>query len=95
MMIGLKNFKTMELKYGRTDTYKYNLDKEKLDWLTSRTNRSNGQTQFLFQLVDGDFEKLKLLEMQLKNCFVGYCPGGKKDVERIMNLEPKCDMLKL
>lgn len=78
-----------ELKYGRKDTYKYELDKERLNWLTDRTNRSNGQTQFLFQLVDGDFEKLKQLEMQLKNCFCFYCPADKDEVEKVMNLVPK------
>ena len=79
----------MELQYGRSQTYKYELDKERMNWLTDRTNRSNGQTQFLFQLVDGNFEKLKQLEMQLKNCFVFYCPADKYEVENVMNMQPK------
>ena len=73
----------MELKYGYTITYKYELDKERLTRITDITNRSEGQTQFLFQLVDGDFEKLLLLEKQLKR--LSYCPGDKEEVDKIMN----------
>jgi D-hexose-6-phosphate mutarotase len=85
----------MEVKYGHSETYQYNLDKERLNWLTDRTNRSNNQTQFLFQLVDGDFEKLKALEVQVKNCFVFYCPGDKEAVEEVMKMTPKSDYFKL
>jgi hypothetical protein len=74
---------------------KYTLDKERLNWLSDRTNRSNGQTQFLFQLVDGDFEKLKELEVQIKNCFLFYCPGDKECVEEVMKMTPKSDYFKL
>lgn len=79
----------MILKYGHTNTYKYYLDTERLNWLTDRTNRSNGQTQFLFQLVDGDFEKLKQLETHMKNCLYSGCPGDKEQVERVMKMNPK------
>jgi len=68
---------------------KYELDKERLDWFTSKVNRSKNQEQFLFNLVDGDFEKLKQLEMQLYNCFVFYCPDNVEEVEKIMKLVPK------
>jgi hypothetical protein len=85
----------METIYGHTETYQYLLDKERLNWLTDRTNRSNGQTQFLYQLVDGDFEKLKELETQIKNCFLFYCPGDKESVEEVMKMTPICDDFKL
>ena len=85
----------MELQYGKSNTYKYELDKERLDWLTDRTNRSKGQTQFLFQLVDCDFEKLKQLEMQLKNCFCFYCPDNKEAVEEVMRMQPRTNLLVL
>lgn len=75
-----------KLKYGDSKTYKYELDKQRLDELTSVTNRSDGQTQFLFQLVDGDFRKLMLLESKIKTNHVGYCPGDKEEVEKILNL---------
>jgi hypothetical protein len=77
----------MDLKYGQKRTYQYKLDKDKLDWLTSKTNRSKEQTQFLFQLVEGDFEKLKQLEMKIKNCFYSVCPTDKETVGEIMNMQ--------
>lgn len=64
------------------------LDKKEMDWLTDQTGRHSRQTQFLFELVDYDFEKLKALESQLKNCFLFSCPGDKEEVERILNLKP-------
>ena len=85
----------MELKYGHSKTYKYTLDDGKLEWLTDKTNRSKGQTKYLYQLVDGNFEKLKNLEMQLKNCMVGYCPADKEEVEKVMKMEQKLNLLKL
>ncbi len=85
----------MKLKYGHKETYKYELDKDRLNWLTDRTNRSNGQTHFLFQLVDGDFEKLKQLEMKIKNCFYSACPDDKENVEEVMNMRSKSEWFSL
>ena len=68
---------------------KYQLDKETLDMFSAKVNRSKNQTQFLFNLVEGDFEKLKQLEMQLYNCFVCSCPGDKEEVEEVMKMVPK------
>lgn len=85
----------MELEYGNTKTYLYDLDKDLLDELTKRTNRSKSQTQFLFQLVDGDFEKLKELEVKMKNCFLAGCPADKNAVEEVMNMTEKTDYFKL
>lgn len=73
-----------ELKYGFAESYSYNLDKDRLTYLVSKTNRSESQTQFLFNLVDGDFEKLKKLECQLKNNFVFYCPADKQELDKVM-----------
>lgn len=67
----------------QNSNFKYKLDDERLDWLVLRTNRSKGQTQFLFNLLEGDFEKLKLLEMKIKNCLLYYCPGNMEEVEKI------------
>ena len=71
------------------------LDKDRLKWLTDKTNRGLWQTQFLYELVDGDFEKLKQLEMQLSNCLVNWCPGDKEAVDYVMSLEPKVKLLDL
>jgi len=79
----------MELKYRNTKTYKYELDKERLNWLTDKTNRSDAQTLFLFQLVDGDFEKLKEVEMQIKNCFYFACPSDKDELNKLMSMQQK------
>jgi len=62
---------------------------EKLEELSRLVNRSKGQELFLFNLLSGDFEKLKRLEVQIKNCFVMYCPDSLEEVEEIMSMVPK------
>jgi hypothetical protein len=74
----------MELKYGFKKTYLYELDKERLKEIVSFTNRGEGQTQFLFQLVDGNFDELKRLEEIIKTKHIGYCPGDKQEVNTIL-----------
>lgn len=86
---------TLELKYGQLRTYKHSLDNERLNWLTSKTNRSNGQTLFLFQLVDGDFDKLKQLEMNIKNCFFNGSPADKETAERVLSMNPRTEWFSL
>jgi hypothetical protein len=83
------------VKYGQSSTYPFELDKEKLEWLSDKVNRSRGQTLFLFQMVGGDFEKLKALEVQIKNCFVYYCPADVEEVEKVMALVPKSNWFTL
>jgi hypothetical protein len=83
------------VKYGQSSTYPFELDKERLEWLSDKVNRSKGQTQFLFQMVGGDFEKLKALEVQIKNCFVRYCPAYFEEVEKVMALVPKSNWFTL
>lgn len=75
-----------ELKYAFKKTYRYELDKESLKEIVSITNRSEAQTQFLLQLVEGDFEKLKQLEKIIKDNHIGYCPGDFEEVNKIFNL---------
>ena len=60
-----------------------------------KTNRSYNQTQQLFELYDCDFEKLKNVEKQMRNCFCFYCPGDKEELEKVMKLTPKTDKFKL
>lgn len=69
--------------------YKYELDDEKVNLLTNRTNRSKAQTKFLFNLLKGDFKKLQLLEMKMKNCFVFYCPADDEAVNEILSMTDK------
>lgn len=67
------------------DNNTYVLDNERLNALTSFSNRSNGQTQFLFQLLEGDYDKLALLERKIKETFCSYCPDTKDEVEKILS----------
>ena len=69
--------------------FTYKLDEKTFEDLNKFTWRSNNQTNLLYNLVDGNTEKLKDLEVQIKNCYVGYCPDSKKEIEEIMCLVPK------
>ena len=64
----------------------FKLEKGLLNRLTKITNRSNGQTQFLFELCDCDFEKLLELERKLKNNFVGWVPGDKESLNHVLSM---------
>ncbi len=63
------------------------MDPGLLDRFTDVTNRSKAQTNFLFDLCDGDFQKLVMLEEKIKNNFLSYCPGDKEEVEKILAIE--------
>jgi hypothetical protein len=63
------------------------MNNDLLDRFTDVTNRSKGQTNFLFDLCDGDFQKLVLLEEKIKNNFLSYCPDDKEEVEKILAME--------
>lgn len=65
----------------------YEMDKELLDKFTDATNRSKGQTSFLFNLVKGDFLKLVELEERLKNNHLSYCPGDEEEVEKVLCMD--------
>lgn len=62
----------------------YVLEKKDLDILTDMTNRSIRQTLFLFQLCNGDLKKLWKLEINIKAGFIFYCPGDKKEVNKLL-----------
>jgi len=74
----------MELKYGYKETYKFELTKEQL-FVLSKYNRSTSQSQFLYQLVNGDFEKLKQLEDKIKSLHLSYCPSTQSEVEDVFS----------
>jgi len=65
------------------------INEELIEGFTNLCNRSKGQTNFLFDLCDGDLQKLAMLEERIKNNFIWYCPGDKEEVERIMKLPNK------
>jgi hypothetical protein len=73
-----------DLIYGNPETYKYKMSDDILIGFSSIFNRKTHQTMFLFQLVDGNIEKLWLLEMAIKNRFYFRCPENKEEVEKLM-----------
>lgn len=83
------------VRYGDKSTYLYELDEDNLNWLSTKVNRNPSQIQFLFQLVDGDFEKLKLLETKIKNCFYAGCPTTVEEVNRILQMKQNSDWFEL
>jgi hypothetical protein len=62
------------------------MDKDLLDKFTDATNRSKGQTNFLFDLCDGNFQKIVLLEEKIRNNFLSYCPSDKEEIEKILTM---------
>ena len=63
------------------------MNNDLLDKFIDATNRSKGQTNFLFDLCDGNFQKLVRLGDKIKNNFLGYCPNDKEEVEKILTME--------
>lgn len=66
---------------------KYELDETRLNFLISKFNRSKNQTNFLYNLVDGDFDKLLVLELKIKRNFIHYCPGDVDSVNDILKMK--------
>lgn len=67
------------------------LGKQMVEVLTNRTNRSKGQTMFLLELLNGDYNKLLELEERLKNNFLYYCPADMEEVEKVLAMKnDKC-----
>lgn len=66
-----------------------------LDLLSDKTGRSRHQTLFLYDLVDRDFEKLKQLEVHMKNSFYFWCPGTKEEVEKVFKREKRTNSFEL
>jgi len=73
---------------------KYELTDDQFAELVARVNRSGSQSNRLFNLLSGDFEKLKQLEAQIMNCFVHYCPLDLEEINTVMGLQPKSDWFK-
>jgi hypothetical protein len=60
---------------------------EKLQWVMIHTNRSKGQTLFLYELLSKNFDELLKLETQIKNTLTYHCPSNMEEVEEIYNKE--------
>lgn len=82
--------------YGRTNTYPFEpMDKKILEYVSTKVNRSVGQCEFLFQMVNGDYSKYRKLEENLKNCFLDYCPSTYEEVEKVLNMVSKSNYFSL
>ena len=64
-------------------------NKELLERFTDFTNRKPFQELFLFDLLDGDFDKLVELEDKISAYFLCYCPGDKEECEKVLAMEDK------
>ena len=71
------------------------MNNDLLDDFTNVTNRSKGQTNFLYDLCDGDFQKLVRLEEKIRNNFLSYCPDDKEEVEKILAMDDESDWFNL
>lgn len=71
----------------------YILNEAELNNIISKTNRSRNQTLFLYNLLNGDIELLKQVEMNLANSFNTYCPADMEEVNKILEFKPKNNRL--
>jgi hypothetical protein len=58
-----------------------------LNRLRLSVNRSEAQSLFLLELLDGDFVKLLELEEKIKNNFIGYCPADRETCDSILSMD--------
>jgi hypothetical protein len=63
----------------------YLLTDEQLKQL-NQFNRSKGQSNFLYNLLDGDFDELVLLEMIIKANSIFWVPDTREEVDKIFNM---------
>ena len=66
-------------------------EKRLISKISTVFNRSIQQTNFLFELLGNNYQRLIDLELKIKNNFINYCPGDLEDVEVIMNQETRTD----
>ncbi len=74
-----------KVKYGDESTYTYKLSKYFLNYITDRTNRSNRQTQYLFNLVGGSIQTLVELEKAIKKHHITHCPDSLEYINEILS----------
>ena len=84
-IIEYKN-KIMEpVSYSNTSMWKHKLTDDELETAQAVSNRSDYQTQFLYNLVGGNFNKLMELEQKIKSKFVSGCPDCVEELNEIMS----------
>lgn len=65
------------------------VNKNLLDKLTTKVNRSKAQEEMLFSLCDERLDILFDLEEKIKNNHISYCPSSKLEIVNILNLKAK------
>lgn len=63
----------------------HKIAEQAINWLVSKTNRSNGQTRFLYEIL-GSWPLLLELEEAIKMMFIFYCPGDLGEALYIIGL---------
>jgi hypothetical protein len=71
-----------KLTYGDKNSYKYQITEEQIKIIQKINNRKDHQINWLYQLVDGNFDNLIKLENIIKT--LNFCPGDKKTVKRLL-----------
>jgi hypothetical protein len=60
-------------------------EKDFIEWVSTKYNRSTNQTKELFNLCDNQPFKLMRLENTIKEKFIKYCPADEKTINEILN----------
>lgn len=60
------------------------LEKQQLDNCSSLFNKSFRQTEFLYNLLNKDLNKLLALEVLMRMNHIWYCPGSISEVNGIL-----------
>ena len=76
-----------QIQYGKLETYEYTIEKVELEKIAVKYNRSTHQLLFLFQIVEGDIERLEILLISMKKHSICYCPSTKADVHILIMLD--------
>lgn len=76
--------KVTKLTYGDKNSYKHQITEEQIKTIQKINNRKDHQINWLYQLVNGNFDDLIKLENIIKT--FNYCPGDKKTVKRLLKL---------
>jgi hypothetical protein len=65
------------------------LYKSVINRLSTVVNRSIGQTKFLLELCEYDFENYCMIEEKIKRCLISYCPGDWHEITKILDMKDK------
>jgi len=73
------------VRYG--GKLKLKLTKQQFEKLNKKTMRSEYQTNFLYNLLDGNYDLLCSLEEKIRNHGINYCPSTIEEVKDIIDYD--------